>query len=268
MHHDWDVDTQRTCTIDGCDRPYRASGFCGRHYSRWRVHGDPLYERQWPQYPDECTVEDCDEPHQFKGFCSHHYIEDRAARRRSTMGGCSVEGCDGDPYIVGPPVYCRTHYRRLKARGGTFGRAGDQGDIVDRLDAQSVGVRGGCIEWTSRPNTPDGKYGRVRWGDPDPTTGRKKYHLAHRVAWALWNDVDAADLPTEGVIRHLCGNARCINPLHLEHGTHSQNTHDAVRAGQHVTRKLSRLMGKRLRDAALRRGVSEAIIDDIIAELS
>jgi hypothetical protein len=227
------MDTQRTCTIDGCDRPYRASGYCSRHYAKWHVHGDPLHVRR-PQQPKPPVP-------------------------------CGADGCERDAKVRG---LCGKHYKRLLVRGDTLPRCGDQGDIVERLDAQSVGVPGGCIEWTSRPNTPDGKYGRVRWGEPDPKTGRKKYQLAHRVAWALWNDVDPADLPTEGVIRHLCHNGKCINPLHLEHGTHSQNSHDAFGAGQHPARKLSRLMGKRLRAAALRRGISEALIDDIIEELS
>lgn len=225
--------TERTCTIDGCDRPYRASGYCTAHYTKWRVYGDPLYVRR-PQAPKPPVP-------------------------------CSAEGCDRDAKARG---LCQMHYKRVVKRGDPYTRPGDKGDIVDRLDAQSVGVKGGCIEWTSRPNTADGKYGRVRWGDPDPETGRRKYHLAHRVAWALWNDVAPEDVPTEGVIRHTCHNGSCINPLHLEHGSHSQNSRDALRDGQHPTQKLSRLMGERLRAAALRRGLSEALIDDIIAELS
>ncbi len=31
-----------TCSVDGCDRRYRARGFCDLHYQRWRRHGDPL----------------------------------------------------------------------------------------------------------------------------------------------------------------------------------------------------------------------------------
>lgn len=31
-----------TCSIDGCDRPVLARGWCNRHYLRWRNHGDPL----------------------------------------------------------------------------------------------------------------------------------------------------------------------------------------------------------------------------------
>lgn len=39
-----------TCSIDGCERPRRARGWCQRHYDLWRRNGDPLmasrYETQ------------------------------------------------------------------------------------------------------------------------------------------------------------------------------------------------------------------------------
>jgi hypothetical protein len=31
-----------TCSIDGCDRPHVARGWCDTHYRRWLNHGDPL----------------------------------------------------------------------------------------------------------------------------------------------------------------------------------------------------------------------------------
>jgi hypothetical protein len=31
-----------TCSIEGCDRPVRARGWCSPHLQRWYVHGDPL----------------------------------------------------------------------------------------------------------------------------------------------------------------------------------------------------------------------------------
>lgn len=34
----------RTCVIDGCERPYRVRRMCILHYSRWQKHGDPLWE--------------------------------------------------------------------------------------------------------------------------------------------------------------------------------------------------------------------------------
>lgn len=30
-----------TCTIEGCERPHNARGWCITHYRRWRVHGSP-----------------------------------------------------------------------------------------------------------------------------------------------------------------------------------------------------------------------------------
>lgn len=31
----------RICSIDGCDNPAMARGWCGKHYMRWKSHGDP-----------------------------------------------------------------------------------------------------------------------------------------------------------------------------------------------------------------------------------
>jgi hypothetical protein len=29
------------CTLDNCDKPYRAKGYCQMHYRRFRMYGDP-----------------------------------------------------------------------------------------------------------------------------------------------------------------------------------------------------------------------------------
>jgi hypothetical protein len=33
----------RTCSIQGCDKPPHARGWCKKHHTRWWRHGDPLY---------------------------------------------------------------------------------------------------------------------------------------------------------------------------------------------------------------------------------
>lgn len=36
----------RTCSVDGCENPHIARGWCDTHYRRWRKHGDPLIVRR------------------------------------------------------------------------------------------------------------------------------------------------------------------------------------------------------------------------------
>lgn len=33
---------QTSCIVPGCDNKHHARGWCGKHYYRWRQHGDPL----------------------------------------------------------------------------------------------------------------------------------------------------------------------------------------------------------------------------------
>lgn len=32
----------KSCSVEGCERNARSGGMCGKHYQRWRKHGDPL----------------------------------------------------------------------------------------------------------------------------------------------------------------------------------------------------------------------------------
>lgn len=55
---------KRICSIEGCDKPRLARGWCSRHWQRWKAHGDPCYElptvdqRFWAKVakraPEEC----------------------------------------------------------------------------------------------------------------------------------------------------------------------------------------------------------------------
>ena len=52
---------------------------------------------------------------------------------------------------------------------------------------------------------------------------KKKNYLMYRATWEMWNGVS---FPEGLQARHLCGNARCINPLHIEPGTQRENEFD------------------------------------------
>lgn len=66
-----------TCSITGCENPAEAHGWCNKHYTRWRKHGDPLYER--PKAPPFCTVDGCEAESYSRGMCRRHYREQQAA---------------------------------------------------------------------------------------------------------------------------------------------------------------------------------------------
>lgn len=61
---------QRTCVIDGCDRPHLARGWCGAHYQRWRTTGTTDLTA-WT--PSPCAVAGCSKRSARRGWCFMHY---------------------------------------------------------------------------------------------------------------------------------------------------------------------------------------------------
>jgi len=60
---------KKTCTIEGCKRPYRAKGFCYFHYAKW-TDGALPHSRYKTCNKPECKKK------QFKsGLCETHYNE-------------------------------------------------------------------------------------------------------------------------------------------------------------------------------------------------
>lgn len=80
----------------------------------------------------------------------------------------------------------------------------------------------GCWNWTA------GKHGR---GYGHFYTGKHKsgkhMDFAHRASYKMYK----GDIPEGLEVMHMCNNTSCVNPDHLELGTHSENIRNAYRDG-------------------------------------
>jgi hypothetical protein len=74
----------RTCTIEGCEKPHMARGWCAMHYLRWWRTGDPaevlpphrMFGPENPNWkgPKACSIDGCGKPHKAHGWCQMHYF--------------------------------------------------------------------------------------------------------------------------------------------------------------------------------------------------
>ena len=133
--------------------------------------------------------------------------------RQSRAGTCSY--CDS-PILA--RRMCRKHYQR-------WAKWGDPLKTVNLLTTATPEERlrfygwtvteEGCWEWGGY-RFPRG-YGRVPMSNT--TVG------AHVIAYEVW----VGPIPDGLIIRHKCDNPPCINPEHLEPGTHQDNSDDKIK---------------------------------------
>jgi hypothetical protein len=91
-------------------------------------------------------------------------------------------------------------------------------DIARFFSKVSVGRQDRCWEWKGAFVT-DG-YGTFH------VLG--KHYLAHRFSYMLANQ----EIDSDVIVRHKCDNRWCVNPYHLESGTHADNMSDRTMRGR------------------------------------
>ena len=118
----------KTCTIPGCDREYRARGWCGTHYSRWERTGTTADPNR-PPTRTKCSVDECDRKPRSRvaEYCEMHYYR---LRRNGTLetvkprvpdAPCIVDGCEVPAFTL--EGECRNHSLWRKRNGDYFKRS-------------------------------------------------------------------------------------------------------------------------------------------------
>jgi 5-methylcytosine-specific restriction endonuclease McrA len=105
--------SDRICSVEGCQSqanvPGSAKGFCGKHYHRWRKHGDPLIARARPRVIGvaECAIDGCADLVCARGWCTKHWTRwSRHGDPLVRMPGEIVDGrricprCETDKLLV------------------------------------------------------------------------------------------------------------------------------------------------------------------------
>lgn len=65
---------KRTCSVEGCERPGHAKGYCRTHYTRWSKTGDPGPAYITPKRVGAtCSFPGCGRKHGCHGLCNMHY---------------------------------------------------------------------------------------------------------------------------------------------------------------------------------------------------
>ena len=112
----------RTCRIDGCDRPAaRTYLMCSAHRARWLRHGDVMAHVpiKTKRPGAKCSIDGCGKPAAARTWCEMHYTrwlrqgDPGEAAERFTVT-CTFQGCKRPHRGNG---LCNTHGQQLKNFG-------------------------------------------------------------------------------------------------------------------------------------------------------
>lgn len=163
-----------TCSVDGCENPTVARGWCSMHYQRWKHVGDTGTAESSRDAQRVCSVADCARRAQARGWCDLHY------RRWLTHGdplfetpainedSCSIDGCGRPAKARG---WCLAHYQRWQKHGDPGGAG------IRRKSAPATGKEcsvDGCNRVVQTQGWCNAHYKRWwRYGDLNHVTPQK-----------------------------------------------------------------------------------------------
>jgi len=244
MHYQRNKPPKQTgpCSVEGCDAPNHAQGLCAKHRARVKRHGsvDATLNRAG------CTVDGCEGRHKAHGLCAYHYDRTRPARPKPDHGPCSIDGCESPAYQRG---WCSAHYARWWRNGDplimtrpTFGMTRDEAfrHYMPEPPPPAPSPTEGCWLWRGGVSG-DPAYGAFR-------ADKGTLYKAHRVSYELY----VGPIPAGLLIRHTCDVTLCCQPAHLEPGDDAANNRDMMKRGRNRQPKGEAQAMAKLTDDAVR----------------
>ncbi|MBT1630442.1 hypothetical protein [Curtobacterium flaccumfaciens] len=206
-----------TCSIDGCDKPVRARGWCTTHHQRWRVHGDPgivLTTRQ----EAVCIVAECGVKPKARSLCPKHYERmkkygDVETFRPDATRGCGIDGCARAHYARG---WCRLHADRERKTGNPMQMKPHYSPMKDAFGDRNPSWRGEDV----------GYFGLHQRLGKDPASNYACVACGNRAEhWAYDHNDPSARVSEEGLEYSVLGSQHyqpmcvsCHRQFDLEYG--------------------------------------------------
>ncbi len=235
--------TPRICSVDGCDKPHYAKGYCALHWRRCHIHGDPHTVKI--QEAGRCTIPGCAERNWARGLCNKHY--QRLKKHgdplvcRVPQKHCSIPGCKRPHRLKG---WCATHYARWRRTGdANVVRVVENKRLQFVKETAAHYVGDDCFIWPFAKSSRG--YG--------PLTIRGRQTSAHVLVCEL---VHGPKPGPEYEVAHNCGVRACCNPRHIRWATRRENHADkllhgtAQRGEKHPRVKLTEEQVKEIRSLA------------------
>jgi hypothetical protein len=189
------------CSVEGCEKPVNARGWCMKHYCRWKKHR--TVELQVQAKPGTCLLLGCSRPVATRGWCTMHYRRVITTGELGPVGPmprkakpvCSIEDCDSNAIKDG---YCRGHYTRLIIYGDPYGNA-----IIKELEEARLASE----QWVNNDN---------------------EYIAVHRRLYRVRGSARAHTCSCGHQAIHWAYTYRCPNELLSPRGAYSLNLEEYV----------------------------------------